>query len=408
MNDAMRILVIFETFSKNMGYMGNMLPKYLARLGVDVHVMTMDLPHNYYLKSFNKTYGDFADSTALSAGTTEIYDGYTLHVLPHKRVLGYMRMVGSWSKLRVIRPHIVQSLPAIGWIPLDASLAQPFLRYKLFTGSHTTASTFPLARREAPIWHKEQLKCFVTRTVPGRLVSFATQKCYCPTQDCAEIAWRFFGVQRQKVEVMHLGVDTDFFFPVTSKATAQERAALRQQLGFSADDIVCIYTGKFTEEKNPLILAKAVAQLRSKGESFCGLFIGDGIQKEAIQTHPWCKVLGFMPFQQLGVYYRAADIGVWPTNESTSMLDAAACRLPLIVSDGIIDRAHVEGNGLVYKMNDLDSLVSALLSLRTSEVRNRLGVVGADKMARYYSWDAIARRRLSDYDAALASQNDKS
>lgn len=403
----MRIVVIFETFSKNMGYMGNMLPKYLARLGLDIHAVAMDLPHNYYLKDFKQIYGDFRSSTALAPGTVERYDGYTLHILPHKRLLGYMRMLDPWAKLRSIHPDIVQSLPAIGWIPLDAALAQPFLGYKLFTGSHTTASTFPLAKRKASIWDREQLKCFVSRTVPGRLVSLATEKCYAPTKDCAEIAWRFFGVQQDKVEVMHLGVDTDFFFPVISDATFQERTELRQRLGFGENDVVCIYTGKLTEEKNALILAQAIAKLRSMGEAFCGLFIGDGVQKKLIQTYSSCTILDFMAFSELAPYYRAADIGVWPTNESTSMLDAAACGIPIIVSDGIVYREHVEGNGLVYKMNDLDDLVSTLLDLRNLEQRKRLGSFGAQKMAKEFSWDSVARRRLRDYEAALASRRNQ-
>ncbi len=403
----MRIVLISETFPKKMGYLVSMLPKYLARLGVDVHVVILDLPPYYQLKDFKQTYGSFMDSEVLPAGTVEAYEGYTLHVLGHKKVLGYMRMVGLWDKLQALRPDIVQALLSIGWIPLDAALAKPFLGYKLFTGSHTTASTFPLAKRKASIWDREQLKCFVTRTLPGRLVSLATEKCYGPTKDCAEIAWRFFGVQQHKVEVIHLGVDTEFFFPVSSEATVQERTALRQQFGFSEHDVMCIYTGKLTEEKNALILAKAVARLRAMGEPFYGLFIGDGVQKESIQAHPWCTVLDFMPFYELAAYYRAADIGVWPTNESTSMLDAAACGIPIIVSDGIVYREHVEGNGIVYKMNDLEDLVSTFLKLRDAATRKRLGSFGAEKMAREFSWESIAKRRLKDYEAALTSRKHK-
>ena len=35
--------------------------------------------------------------------------------------------------------------------------------------------------------------------------------------------------------------------------------------------------------------------------------------------------------------------------------------------------------------------------------RHRLGLCGAEKMARDFSWAAIARRRLYDYQAALGS-----
>ena len=403
----MRIVILTETFTKKMGYIGNMLPKYLARLGVDVHVATMDLPPYYQIKDFQETYGDFIDSAALALGTVEEFDGYTLHVLSHRRLLGYMRMVGLQSKLLSLHPDIVQSFSSIGWIPLDAAMNKLFLGYKLFTGNHNLSSTFLLAKKKKPVWSKERLRCFVTRTIPGRLVSLATQKCYGVTMDAVEIAWRYYGVQRHKVEMMHLGVDTDFFFPAISEDTIQKRYVLRQQLGFNENEIVCIYTGKLTESKNAVLLSKAIDCLRSSGEPFRALFIGEGPQKESIQAHPWSVALDFMPFNELALYYRAADIGVWPTNESTSMLDAAACGLPLIVSDGIVYREHVEDNGIVYKMNDLHDLVRSLLYLRDQQERKRLGSLGADKMARSFSWESIARRRLVDYEAALGSRKNE-
>jgi glycosyltransferase involved in cell wall biosynthesis len=400
----MRVVILSETFAKNMGYMGSMLPKYLARQGVDVHVVSMDLPPYYQLTDFKETYGDFRNPVEKLAGTVEEFNGYQLHFLSHQKVFGYMKMKGLHRKLLDIKPQIVQSIPAIGWIPLDAALIKPLLGYKLFTGNHNSASTFELANKEYVFTDIERLKCFFTRTIHGRLVSLLTEKCYGVTKDCAEIAWKYYGVQRKKVEVMHLGVDTDYFFPIDSKSLHDERMKVRKELGFDNNDIVCIYTGKFTESKNANILANAIERLRSMGLPFKGLFIGEGVQKELIEKNTSSVVVNFMPFNQLGAYYRSADIGVWPTNESTSMLDAAACGIPLIVSDGIVYRDHVEGNGLVYKMNDLDNLVDTLLSLRDSAERHRLGSFGAEKMLRDFSWESVAKRRINDYEAALSQR----
>jgi glycosyltransferase involved in cell wall biosynthesis len=83
------------------------------------------------------------------------------------------------------------------------------------------------------------------------------------------------------------------------------------------------------------------------------------------------------------------------------MLDATACGLPLIVSDGIVYRDHVEGNGLVYKMNNLDDLVNNLLSLSDDKYRKELGDFGANKMAIHFSWETLAKQRLNDYNLAL-------
>lgn len=398
----MKIVILSETFSDNMGYIGNMLPRYLARLGAEVHMITLDLPSYYQLKDFKETYHEFI-GMGLKAGSVKEHDGYYLHVLAHRRLAGYMCMPGLSKKLREIKPDVVYSLASIGWIALQASLLKPILGFKLFTGSHNAASTFKLAQMNLPFWHPAMLRCFLTRFIPGRFVSIMTEKCYGPTKDCAEIAWRFYGVERHKVEVLFLGVDSDCFFPITSIENAEERKQLRKDLGYGDDDIVCVYSGKMTEEKNAVILAKAIQKLCEAGYSYRGLFIGAGAQKDSIRSYNESTVIDFMPYQNLGRYYRAADIGVWPTNESTSMLDAAACGLPLIVSDGIVYREHVEGNGLVYRMNDVDDLICKLLLLNSKEERRSLGSFGAKKMSEKFSWELIARRRLEDMKLSLST-----
>jgi glycosyltransferase involved in cell wall biosynthesis len=386
-----------------MGYLDTLLPKYLARLGVDAHVVTMDLPPYYQMASHREVFGSFQPSAELRPGAIDKLDGYTLHVLGHKETMGYMRMIGMGDKLASIRPDIVQTTAAIGWLPLDAMFWKMKLGYKLFTGNHNAASTFPLAKQRASFLDPEMLRCMMTRYLPGRMVSLFTEQCYGVTKDCAEIAWRFYGVQRRKVKVMHLGVDSDLFYSAdeNSATATYDRKELRRRLGFDDDEIVCIYTGKLTEEKNAVILGQAIESLRASGRRYRGLFIGAGPQKELIQELHGSITVDFMDYRSLPPYYHAADIAVWPTNESISMLDAAACGLPLIVSDGIVYRDHVEGNGLVYRMNDREDLIRALLSLESAEKRCELGARGAVKMREKFSMDSVASRRLQDYRNAL-------
>lgn len=397
----MRIVLLAETFPRNTGYFGVMFPKYLARLGAEVHLLTLDLPPYWQVPSMRRHYEQLLGAEWLTPGRVAMQDGYTVHVMPHERVLGFMRMRGMAAKLRALRPDVVYSLSAIGWMALEAALLKPFLGYQLFTGSHTAASTFPLYRAGLPWYAPARLRAFATRAVPGRIVSLATVRCYGPTVDCAEIAWRFFGVQRHKTAVMHLGVDTDVFFPVAGSAHEAERAAARAELGFAPGDVVAIYTGKLTAEKNVALLADAVAKLRERGLPYRALVVGDGPERDALAERPHVTLLPYQSYERLGRYYRAADVGVWPTNESTSMLDAAACGLPLVVSDGIVYRDHVEGNGLVYHMNDLGSLVATLALLAEGDRRRALGAAGARKMAEHFSWLSHARRRLAEYEAAV-------
>jgi glycosyltransferase involved in cell wall biosynthesis len=198
-------------------------------------------------------------------------------------------------------------------------------------------------------------------------------------------------------------VDTDLFSPICDEQKSAARYQLRQQLGFADSDIVCVYTGRFSQAKNPLALAEAIARLVSQGEPYRALFVGDGVQADAIRSYAGCVTAPFVPHDKLATLFRAANIGVWPTQESMSMLDAAACGIPIVVNDTLQAVERIDGNGITYKLNDVNDLVRALLSLREPSTRKRLGQLGADKMARDFSWLSIARRRLQDYEAALGS-----
>ena len=59
------------------------------------------------------------------------------------------------------------------------------------------------------------------------------------------------------------------------------------------------------------------------------------------------------------------------------MLDAAACGLPVVVNDTLRATERINGNGLQYRLNDVDDLVRVLSTL-------------------------MAARRLVDYEASLS------
>lgn len=244
----------------------------------------------------------------------------------------------------------------------------------------------------------------MTRTLPGWLVSMFTEKCYAIAPDCADIAARFFGVPKSKISVCPLGVDTELFNPISTEQDRQNRLSLRQRLGFSDSEIICIYTGRFSEGKNALLLAKAVAHLVSRGKAYRGLFVGNGVQAQAIQSCAGCTTHPFVPVHELGDFYRASDVGVWPTQESLSMLDAAACALPIVANHTMTAPERLEGNGATYKLNDLGDLIRVLLEFRGRGTRERLGAFGARKMAHDFSWESVARKRLQDYEDSLCSK----
>jgi glycosyltransferase involved in cell wall biosynthesis len=177
-------------------------------------------------------------------------------------------------------------------------------------------------------------------------------------------------------------------------------------LGYNASDIVCIYTGRFTQEKNPLIFAEAIEELGKMGYPYRGLFVGDGEQKQAIQNFQYSRVIDFMPFKELPAIYQSGDIGVWPSQESTSQLDAVASGLNLVLTSNIQGYATIESENSEkrprivsrsYKHFDKEDLKKQLLSLENKTTRAQLSQLGLKEIEEKYSWLKIAKKRILDY-----------
>ena len=402
---GLRIAMIFYSFPRDMGYSITMLARYLTRLGADVHYVATDLPVYHKSEDARSAYNQFSADSTMTPGTTESYDGYTVHCIGHRYVFGVPMFIGLFDKLRQIRPDIVQLYINAGWVPIQTAAAKVRLGFKLYSAAHTTVSVFPLARRVTRPWDSEWLSNLLTRAIPGRVVSAFTEKCYAATGDCAEVATRFYGMPSNKIVIAPLGVDTERFYPARTAAEVAMRASIRSELGFTDGEVVCIYTGQFTSAKNPVILARAIAMLRARRVPVRGLFIGNGPQRDELIACDGCVVLPFRPHRELPTYYRASDVGVWPTQESMSMLDAAACGLPIIVNDTLLAHERIDGNGLTYRLNDVADLADKIGVLVDPDVRHRLGDIGAHRIAQLFSWDGIAIRRLADYKAALATPN---
>lgn len=398
----MKIVIVTEWFSEKMGYIENCLPKALATLGHEVHIITSNLNVYYNIPDFEKVYGSFLGRPVTECFEKKI-DGYMLHRLPHGFIFGKVYIKGLTQKLKQLSPDVVQVFDYSSLTTYQVLMVRMQKFFAFFTANHMVASVFPLFYKNNQLdvkWRLIRLLLFLYRYTFGKLLNAFTEKLHAPTRDAGEIAKRFFGVSSEKIRLTVLGVDTDYFKPLKEEQK-DLRKELRMQFGFLQEDIVCIYTGRFTEDKNPLVLAQAIEQLQSKGENYKGIFLGSGPQYNKIKKCLGCMVLDFIPYTMLAKYYQIADIGVWPRQESTSMLDASACGLPIIISNRVLAEERKEGNGMTYTENDADDLVLILLALKDQQIRRKLGEAGTQKILQKYSWNILAQERSNDYYNAI-------
>jgi glycosyltransferase involved in cell wall biosynthesis len=401
MGAQLRIIFVTDTLAETMGYAGTRIPAAMAKIpGMDVHLVTAGLPAYYQIADYDKTYSTF-QKPKIDVGAIKCFDGFQIHYIGHRATYGGIKLLGLRDKLAQLKPDIVQVFTHTGWAAIDLARFQRRFDYKLFTGNHSGKIVYAPARMQLKPWSYIRIREFLRRGLPGRFIASRSVLCYGATEDCSEVAVRFLGVPASKIKTASLGVETDVFHPTSSEAERISADDVRSKLGVLQGEIMCVYTGKMTLEKNASLLAKAIAELRKEGQLFRAVFYGAGPQSEEIANIKDAIVHPFVNYKQLGNVYRAANIAVWPAEITTSTLDAAACGIPVVVHDQILAQERYEGNGLTFKSNDLDDLKRVLLQLKDQDLRKKLGDEGARKMRDEFSWDALVKVRLDDYRAAL-------
>lgn len=385
----MKIAYVVETYTEGLGYIDNILPREISKLGNEVHVLTCGLPPYYMTNSSH--FGELK-SNGKRKDLVQEADGILIHWQSYKLIGKRAVMNDLRRKLIEISPDIVIVRGISSFVLAQVVFAKLFCSFSIFTSTGQSYSSMSLSLREGPKISLARLKNLFTRKIPGRLLSFFINTCIGSTKDCVDCVVDFYGVPREKTETISLGVDTDLFYPVNNQKSYEERSLTRAQLKIGLDDILCIWTGRLTSAKLPGLLAKAVEELRSEGYKYRALFIGAGPEEDAVKSYPNSTLLPFMQWSELPRYYRAADIAVWPCLITTSTLDASACGLPVIMSNQEKASERWEGIGLTYVEGDLQSLKEKLLDLADNEYRNKLGNCASLKIKDLYSWEIITKQ----------------
>lgn len=397
----MKIAIVTAFYSPRMGYTENCLSKFLALRGNEVHVIATNWNVYGTDPCYEATYSKFLGPADCGVMTFKEYN-YTVHRLPSRLIAGYVSTRGLLQKIRELKPDIVHTMEIASLQTFALAAFSLVSKFYLFSETHQHMSVVKGYMKAPRGDLVRKLAYRATRTLPTSIASRPVNRCYAIAPDCAEVAEKFYGVPKEKIKVQTLGTDTELFRPAVTAVDVDLRKQLRRRMGWADEDIICVYTGRFTRAKNPLALAQAISMLIAEGLPFRGLFIGDGDQKSEIVSYGGMVALPFMRYHELAEYYRAVDLAVWPAQESMSMLDAASSGLPLIVSDRMGDVDRIVGNGLTYRESDVVDLACTLRKLHNRNTREILGAHGREKMLDHYNWSRKAADIERDYLTVLS------
>lgn len=183
-----------------------------------------------------------------------------------------------------------------------------------------------------------------------------------------------------------------------SQPRPNEVLALKQLLNLKNDELLILFTGKFEDKKDPLLLLKAFINIKTPGLHL--LFVGNGILEQQLKHFSGHSNIHFMDFQNqttMPVIYQACDIFCLPSKGpgetwGLSVNEAMACGKPILIADKVgcnTDLVKTGVNGFIFAAGALTDL-TAKLNLFSKKSKKDLSEMGGHsaEIIKYWSIEA--------------------
>ncbi|MCC5929263.1 MAG: glycosyltransferase family 4 protein [Cyclobacteriaceae bacterium] len=238
-------------------------------------------------------------------------------------------LVFGWnhkSHLQVMR-HFKGKIPI--WFRGDSTL----LDYDYKTIKELQASSFQLPAIKSYL-------LFKARTLFLRFIyRYVDKAFYVGTHNKAYFLHH--GLKAEQLVYAPHAVDNDRFADNEERQYEAMAKKWRRELGYSDDDFVVLYAGKFEPVKNLEILITAFNQIKQQDiKKLHLLLLGNGILEDRLrEMSQENDLIKFLPFQnqsQMPVVYRLANVFCLPSKSETwglALNEAMACGIPVIYSN---------------------------------------------------------------------------
>ena len=212
----------------------------------------------------------------------------------------------------------------------------------------------------------------------------------------------------ERIALFPLGADGERF-----RFDPVARAEVRRELGIRDETVLVIYAGKLIPSKDVHVLVEAMGVLGS-GPDVALLLVGNGTPEYQARLRQISEATQSLILSRPAVsnselprYLSAADIGVWPSESSNTVLEAALVGLPVVVSTSEATQHYVAAeNGLAFSRGDAAALARCLERLACAgELRRTMGARGRDYVSRDLSWSAAASRAIALYETVVRRPN---
>ncbi len=194
------------------------------------------------------------------------------------------------------------------------------------------------------------------------------------------------------LKVVSRGVDTKLF------NISKRDTSLRSYWGATDNTKVLISVGRMAPEKNLDQVLKTYDELKSTGQAFKLVMVGDGPLKEQFQKrYPEIIFPGMLSQSNLAAYYASSDLFIFPSQTETFgnvTLEALASGIPVLAFDCAAARDWVQTgtNGwLVAENNPEGFAAQAVAILNSKDLLDQITQSTRQQVV-HLDWDQIAEQ----------------
>ncbi len=203
-----------------------------------------------------------------------------------------------------------------------------------------------------------------------------------------------YGIKKEKITYIPNYVSSDNFY----KMGKAEKLNMRKKYSIPNDKFVVLSVGQLQKRKgifDLIELAKSMPDIIfvwAGGFSFKQISDGYKELKRIVENPPDNVIfLGIVPRENMNEIYNLADIMFLPSYEELfpmTILEAASCRIPILLRDIELYKGILEGYYL--KGSNNDDFKNEILKLKSDEVYYNKGCKMAQKCNTYYSAESVS------------------
>ncbi len=213
--------------------------------------------------------------------------------------------------------------------------------------------------------------------------------------------WRKRALSRWRDQVIHNGIDIEFFSP--AQYGSQQIAQQRQEYGAGAQDFVIGICAVFRPEKAHGDLLQAVAALRAQGKRVRAWLIGDGVERARLEAkivelglQQAVTITGFQDDVRplIAACDAIAIVSTAVETFSIAALESMALGKALIMSNigGASEQIESGVNGYLFPAGDVPALSQAILQLMENGQCTLMGQRAREKVCRDFSLQGMLKQ----------------